>query len=337
MYLSRQLYFKQVKRLLKDMRISVIDLGTNTFNLLIVETGEGRYFKILYNNKLPVKLGRGGIDKKEIRSDAISRGLNAIEKHLLTIKEYKADKIYAFATSAIRSARNGEQFVDLIRERFNMNVEVISGDKEAEIIYYGVRQAVQLDMNPVLIMDIGGGSNEFIIANRETIFWKKSYPLGIARLLEKFKPSDPITIEEIEFISNYLEEKLVDLFDEIKKYRIDTLIGASGSFETMAAMIRSDDSHFKSETGMFPEMYDIDLADFENLYQMLINSTLKERKQMKGLETMRLEMIVLATLLVKFILQKLKLKHLILSNYALKEGIIYQLVKESMAESNFNS
>ncbi len=319
------------------MRISVIDLGTNTFNLLIVETEEDRDFKILYNNKLPVKLGRGGIDKKEIRPDAISRGLNAIEKHLLTIKEYQTDKIYAFATSAIRSARNGEQFVDLVRERFNLNVEVISGDKEAEIIYYGVRQAVQLGVNPVLIMDIGGGSNEFIVADRDTIFWKKSYPLGIARLIEKFKPSDPITIEEIEFISNYLEEKLVDLFDEIKKYRIDTLIGASGSFETMAAMIRSDDSHFKSETGMFPEMHDVDLSDFENLYQMLINSTVKERKQMKGLEAMRLEMIVVATLLVKFILQKLKLKHLILSNYALKEGIIYQLVDESIAKSNFNT
>ena len=310
------------------MRISVIDLGTNTFNLLVVEAYPNQEYRILYNNKLPVKLGKSGADKKEIRPDAIHRGLNAIEKLLLTTTEFKSDKTYAFATSAIRSARNGEQFVSLAQQKFNLDIEIISGEKEAELVYYGVRQAVRLDQNQVLIMDIGGGSNEFIIANRDKIFWKKSYPLGVARLIEKFKPSDPITIEEIEFISNYLEERLVDLFNEMKRHSIDTLVGASGSFETMAAMIRADDSHFESETGLSPEMLYIDLVDFENLYWKLINSTLKERKQMKGLEAMRLEMIVIATLLVKFILQKLKLKHLIQSNYALKEGIIYQLLSQ---------
>jgi len=95
------------------MRIAVIDLGTNTFNLLIVDMGEDQGYKILYNNKLPVKLGKSGIDKKEIRPDAITRGLNALERHLQTIGEFKVEKTYAFATSAIRSARNGDQFVKL--------------------------------------------------------------------------------------------------------------------------------------------------------------------------------------------------------------------------------
>ena len=308
------------------MRISVIDLGTNTFNLLIVETNGDQPYKIIYNNKLPVKLGKSGIDKKEIRPDAITRGLNAIERHLQTIREYNAERIFAFATSAVRSARNGEQFVKMIRQRFDLEVEIINGDREAELIYYGVKQAVKLGGEKVLILDIGGGSNEFIIADQENIYWKKSYPLGIARLLAKFKPSDPISIEEIEFISNYLEERLSDLFEEFKKHKINTLIGASGSFETIVAMIRADDPNFESETGTVPESVNIDLTDFENLYQKLINSTLKERKQMKGLESMRLEMIVVATLIVKFILQKLKLQLLMQSNFALKEGVIYELL-----------
>ena len=105
----------------------------------------------------------------------------------------------------------------------------------------------------MLILDIGGGSNEFIIADKDNIYWKKSYPLGVARLLSKFKPSDPISIEEIEFISNYLEERLSDLFEEFRKHKITTLIGASGSFETIAAMIRADDPNFESETGTSPE------------------------------------------------------------------------------------
>ena len=148
----------------------------------------------------------------------------------------------------------------------------------------------------------------------------------MARLLSKFKPSDPISIEEIEFISNYLEERLSDLFEEFSKHKINTLVGASGSFETIAAMIRADDPNFESETGVVPESVNIDLTDFENLYQKLINSTLKERKQMKGLESMRLEMIVVATLIVKFILQKLKITHLIQSNFALKEGVVYEIL-----------
>ena len=308
------------------MRIAVIDLGTNTFNLLIVDMGEDQGYKILYNNKLPVKLGKSGIDKKEIRPDAITRGLNALERHLQTIGEYKAEKTYAFATSAIRSARNGDQFVKLAKQRCGIDVEIINGEREAELIYYGVKQAVKLTDEKVLILDIGGGSNEFIIADKDTIFWKKSYPLGVARLLSKFKPSDPISIEEIEFISNYLEERLSDLFEEFKKHKIITLIGASGSFETITAMIRADDPNFESGTALSPESNLIDLTDFENLYQKLINSTLKERKQMKGLESMRLEMIVVATLVVKFILQKLKLRVLIQSNFALKEGVVYELL-----------
>jgi exopolyphosphatase/guanosine-5'-triphosphate,3'-diphosphate pyrophosphatase len=308
------------------MRISVIDLGTNTFNLLIVETGDDQAYKIIYNNKLPVKLGKSGIDKKEIRPDAITRGLNAIDRHLQTIREYHSEKTFAFATSAVRSARNGEQFVKMIHQRFNLEVEIINGDREAELIYYGVKQAVQLDNEKILILDIGGGSNEFIIADRDNIYWKKSYPLGIARLLAKFRPSDPISIEEIEFISNYLEERLSDLFEELRKHKISTLIGASGSFETIAAMVRADEPYFEAETSTTAESVNIDLTDFENLYQKLINSTLKERKQMKGLESMRLEMIVIATLIVKFILQKLKLTRLVQSNFALKEGVIYEML-----------
>lgn len=309
------------------MRVSVIDLGTNTFNLLVVETDQqSNEYKVLYNNKLPVKLGKSGIDKKEIKPDAISRGLTAIEKHLQTITEFQSDKVYAFATSAIRSARNGEQFISLVKQKFGIDVEVITGDREAELVYYGVKQAVSLDQSYVLIMDIGGGSIEFVVANRDNIFWKKSYALGVARLIEKFKPSDPITIEEIEFISNYLEEKLADLFEEVRKYPVEMLVGASGSFDTIASMIKATEGEELIDNSLLPEMLNIDLGDFENLYQRIINSTTKERKQMKGLETMRIEMIVVATLLIKFILQKCRLKVLVQSNFSLKEGVIYQLL-----------
>ncbi len=310
------------------MRIAILDLGTNTFNMLVAETGNNKEYQILSSTKLPVKLGKGGIDKKEIRPDAITRGLNALEKHLQQSTVLKAEKIVAYATSAIRTARNSDQFLKTIRDKFGIEVEIISGEREAELIYYGVKQAVSLDHEKYLILDIGGGSNEVIIADNNQIWWKKSYPLGMTRLVEKFRPSDPITIEEIEFISNYLEERMADLFEEFRKHKITTLVGASGSFETFTAMIREDDSRTETETAVFPEANEIDLNDFENLYQRLINSTLKERKQMKGLESHRLEIIVPASLLVKFLMSKLKLHRIIQSNFALKEGVLYELLKQ---------
>jgi exopolyphosphatase / guanosine-5'-triphosphate,3'-diphosphate pyrophosphatase len=308
------------------MRIAILDLGTNTFNLLVAEITGNKEYKILCKSEIPVKLGKGGIDKKEIRPDAITRGINALEKHLQTAAGFETEKIIACATSAIRTARNSDHFIKSVREKFRIEIEIISGDREAELIYLGVKLAAILDQEKCLILDIGGGSNELIIGNADQIFWKKSYPLGMARLIEKFRPSDPITIEEIEFISNYLEERMPDFFEEFRKHRITTLIGASGSFETFTDMIREEDPGAGSEKASLPEATEIDLADFENLYQRLINSTLKERKQMKGLEAHRLETIVPASLLVKFLMGKLKLRRIVQSNFALKEGILYEMI-----------
>ena len=310
------------------MRVAILDLGTNTFNLLVAEITGNNEYKILYKSEIPVKLGKGGIDKKEIRPDAITRGINALEKHLQAAAGFGTEKFLACATSAIRTARNSDHFIKSVREKFGIEIEIISGDREAELIYLGVKLAVILDQEKTLILDIGGGSNELIIGNADQIFWKKSYPLGMARLIEKFRPSDPITIEEIEFISNYLEERMADFFEEFRKHRITTLRGASGSFETFTAMIREEDPGAGTEKASFPEAAEIDLTDFENLYQRLVNSTLKERKQMKGLEAHRLETIVPASLLVKFLMGKLKLRRIIQSNYALKEGILFEMLNK---------
>jgi len=308
------------------MRAAILDLGTNTFNLLVAEITDNKGYKILYKSEIPVKLGKGGIDKKEIRPDAMTRGINALEKHLQAAAGFKAEKIIAYATSAIRTARNSDHFLKSIRERNGIDIEVISGEREAELIFQGVRLTAVLNQEKYLILDIGGGSNELIIGNTDQIFWKRSYPLGMARLTEKFRPSDPITIEEIEFISNYLEERLSDFFEEFRRHQINTLVGASGSFETFAAMIREENPETVTEKKLTPDATEIDLTDFENLYQRLINSTLKERKQMKGLESHRLETIVPASLMVKFLMGKLKLKRIIQSDFALKEGILYELL-----------
>ncbi|MBN2612564.1 MAG: hypothetical protein JXB00_13495 [Bacteroidales bacterium] len=308
------------------MKIAVIDLGTNTFNLLIAENDGAGSFKILQSSKIAVKLAKGSLEKKELKTDAITRGLNAIEKFNQAIKVSEVNSVYACATAAIRNSKNGSHFVKSVKERFNIDVSVIEGDREAELIFKGVRQTLDPDDRKYIIIDIGGGSIEFVIANRQQIFWKKSYPIGMAYLLEKFKPSDPLSIEEIEIITNFFEEKLAEVFDEVKKHEIDTLVGASGAFESFSAMIKNEEK-FESEVALQPGSYPIDLMDFDDLSWKLVSSTLKERKKMKGLEAMRIEFIVLAALFVKFFLDKTKIKTFIQSNFSLKEGLMSELIQ----------
>jgi exopolyphosphatase/guanosine-5'-triphosphate,3'-diphosphate pyrophosphatase len=307
------------------MKIGIIDLGTNTFNLLIAEKTGQTTFRILHSSKIAVKLAKGGFDKKELKTDAITRGVNAIEKFIQTAGQYHTDRISAYATAAIRNAKNAGQFIKAIQDKFGIEVTIIEGDREAELIYFGVRNAVDI-RSRVLIVDIGGGSCEFVIADRDQIYWKKSYQMGVAYLLDKFRPSDPLSIEEIEIITNFFEEKLVEALVETKRHNVETMIGASGAFESFAAMIRGD-AKFESETGTEPEAYNINLMEFEDLSWRLVSSTLKERKKMKGLETMRIEFIVLAALLVKFLLEKTRIQTLIQSNFSLKEGLMQELME----------
>jgi exopolyphosphatase / guanosine-5'-triphosphate,3'-diphosphate pyrophosphatase len=308
------------------MRVAVLDIGTNTFNLIIAQSDGNAGFRILYNEKLPVKLGEGGINNREITQSAFNRGIKAIEDHYNTIQIYKADKIYAFGTSALRTARNSKDFIDAIKKINGIEVEIITGDREAELIYYGVVQTLKMTPEKYLILDIGGGSNEFIIANNHEIFWKKSYPIGIARLIEKFKPSDPIKQSEIIAIEEYFYHQLEDLIRLVKTEKITTLIGASGSFETFVAMIHSSDDDAKTQTALIPQSIPISENDFNALYEKLIKSTTAERYRMKGLESMRIEMIVLACLFVKFTTKTLGIKTIIQSNFSLKEGAVYQLL-----------
>src|SRR5690554_7120915 len=148
---------------MEKTRVAIIDLGTNTFNLLITEV-EGSLYRILTESKYPAKLGKGGIHKATITPEAMKRGLEALTAHLITISEYQVESIFCLATSAIRNATNGAEFVKKVKQELGLTIPVIPGDEEAQTIFDGVKQVVPLGSAYALIMDIGGGSVEFIIA-----------------------------------------------------------------------------------------------------------------------------------------------------------------------------
>ncbi|MCG8411189.1 MAG: hypothetical protein MI739_07890 [Bacteroidales bacterium] len=300
------------------MTIAVIDMGTNMFNVLVVEIMSDKSYKILFHKQIGIKLGKGGINKHIITSEAFDRAINGIAILLDDIKPFCVDKIKTIATSGIRSAKNGNELVQKIKTEFNIDVDVISGDEEAELIYMGVKQIIDIKTKPVLILDIGGGSNEFIIADQTGILWKHSFDLGVARLLERFNPSDPITIDEVKQIEKYLDPELKLLYQSVTKYQPKHLIGCSGAFESFSLMvIEQKEIKMKIDT-----YYNIDLCDFKNLHLKLLASTIDARKKIRGLEPVRAEMIVMASIFTNFIIEKLDIQKLTQSAFAIKEGMV---------------
>ena len=311
---------------MKSTRIAILDLGTNTFNLLIADVLNGEVKQKILKDYRAVKLGEGGITKDFITDKAIQRGLNALREFTAIILSHQVDEIKAAATSAIRDAKNGKAFIELVFNELQIEIEVIDGDCEAELIYKGVRAAVTMDQKPALIMDIGGGSVEFIFADATQLFWKKSYPIGAARLMERFHKSDPISFEDIGKITNYLNEVLLDLFTQTEIYKPATLIGSAGAFETFAELVTH---HFNlPKKNLEASEFPFNQKQLEIVLNKILVSSHEQRSKMKGIIPLRIDMIVVATVLTQYIQQKSGIKELRLSNFALREGVLYDMIEK---------
>ncbi|MHB1177756.1 MAG: Ppx/GppA phosphatase family protein [Daejeonella sp.] len=303
------------------MRVAILDLGTNTFHLLIADISPAKKPEVICKETIAVKLGEGGISKGHISVKAFNRGIEALKKFKTSIDKYHPELIKSAATSAIRSASNGLEFIESVKTETGIDLEIIDGNQEAQLIYQGVRAAINID-RPGLIVDIGGGSVEFIICDSSGIIWKKSYLIGTARLMDKFHRSDPISETDIEKLCNFLDQTLADLKVQLNLHKPEMLIGSAGAFETFAQL---QDMGFKAEFD-HPE-FTIHLDKFWDISDNLIASVHADRVRMTEIPPVRVDMIVVASILVKYILEISGAKSLKLSVYSLKEGILFGLLK----------
>lgn len=301
-----------------------MDLGTNTFHLLIAE-GNIEDFKEIEHQHIAVKLGEGGINKGIILPAAFERGVNTMKDFRRQIDDHNVQKIRAIATSALRNASNGKSFIDEVEKETEIKIEIVNGNQEASFIYEGVKAAGLLSGDNSLIMDIGGGSVEFIICNNKDLIWKQSFEIGAARLLEKFHQTDPIPQAAIEALYFYLENELSDLFKVIKSFKIHNLIGSSGAFETfaeLAAFERNDEFDLKKIKG-----YEFDYDELFAITDRLILSSHAEREANPLIVPVRVDMIVVASLITRYIVQKLGINNVALCTYSLKEGVLASMMK----------
>lgn len=310
------------------MKVAIIDMGTNTFHLLLAEV-KGDTHEIIHRERKAVKVGEKGINNGEITPEAWDRALKAINEFKQTTDKAGIEKIFATATSAIRSASNGKALTEEIKKQSGIDIEIISGAREAELISHGVRRALDLGKEKHLIMDIGGGSIEFIIADQNEIYWLKSFEIGGQRLVELFHKSDPIAMEEMMNLASYFEKELKELELAVQKYQPEVLVGSSGTFDTLIDIFFEGMGLTKDENAT---EYSLPLKGFDIIFKELITKNREERLAIPGMIEMRVDMIVVACVLIDYLIHTFNLKDIRVSAYALKEGVLLNTIESLQRE-----
>lgn len=296
--------------------IAIIDLGTNTFNLLIGEKRKGG--QILHTEKRLVKLAEGSDNLDYIRNQPYQRALKAMKEYSQIIEEQGVSEVYAYATSGLRSAGNRDQFVLDCWMNYKINIQLIDGIQEAEFISKGVIGAFPDKLDSSLIIDIGGGSTEFCIIKNGDNIWSKSYKLGASRIKENLRPQDPLSVKDIMMFDSLFEKELSDLIEECSKHNLKRLIGSSGSFDTLVDIIELE------RGSKFEESYfDFVLNDFKRMHKTMLNNDQKFRLKIPGMIPLRAELMPIATLLTDFVINRIGITQLSMSRYSMKEGAFF--------------
>lgn len=305
------------------MRLAAIDIGTNTINLLIAEA-ENDVLKVIEQEKIGAKLGKGGIQQGIITPEAMKRGLEALSTYKIKIESIGVDKILAVATSAVRNASNGNQLVIEAKKQLGIDIRVVDGMEESRLIFRGVKNGIPPVDQPYLVLDIGGGSCEFIMAHKNNTLWQGSFETGMARLLDMTGMADPLTIKEIAIMNEFFEKKLQRFFEAENRFRPKILIGSSGSFDTLASMMLKNFP--ESVTNHLPW---IELPDhvMKYFYEKLIFSTLSQRKIIPGMDPVRVEYMAVAMHFIHYLLAKMNIEKIYQTSFAIKEGIIFDYLE----------
>ena len=297
-------------------RIAVIDLGSNTFHLLICEIGPDHSWVEIHKEREYVKLASGGIEVIDQASE--QRAIDAMTRFVSMIKTHEVKRIKAIGTAALREAKNGVELAEKLYKITGIRIEIINGQKEAKYILLGIRSALPDLKEYGLIMDIGGGSVEFILFKGNDVAFAGSYKIGVAVLFRMFHRSDPISTDEIAALEKYIAISLLPLMKKLLKVGPYYLIGASGSFEVLNDVLpkRESSTHWA----------ELELSGISKYVEEVIHATLAERKLMPEIPVERLDYIVVAYLLIRYILKSAPPAKLYYCDYALKEGVIAEMI-----------
>lgn len=305
---------------LKLNRIAAIDIGTNSFHLIIAEVKQDGSFDIIDKDRIVLRLSSElGNDVSSISEEKTVEAIKVLRKFLESAEKHNA-VIRAVATSAVRESINRNEFIDRVKKETSLDIEVIDGKYEAHLIFTGIKKALRIENKNVLCIDIGGGSTEFIYSKNTKVVFAESIKIGAVRLSQRFFPDFIITKEAISQCSNYVINRIKDCKEIDMSIRPDFAIGVSGTVDSIF-FIKQYQKYGKVVDKMNGFTYS--KSDLINIYNLIMSlKTPSERLNVNGMEAKRADIIPAGLIILKSIFDIFKLDKIKISEYALREGIV---------------
>jgi len=303
------------------LKIAVIDIGTNSIHMLMADILPNFSYEVIGREKDMTRLGDGTLANGFLSAEVMERGLRTLKKFHHLAKTKGIRKIIAVATSAVREAENGGDFIRTIYKEIGLKVRVITGEEEGRLIYLGVKHSLDLKKDNTLIIDIGGGSVEVMVVNPRKILLLKSLKMGAARLKELFiKTESP---KEIDRLEKFVTTLLKDLAPQVQRLGFSQAIGTSGTLNNLAAMAhygQSEDGETGQRTG------ELSFEDLKRLYRLLLKTSPEERTEMRGLDPKRNDLIVGGAAATYVLMKCLNIESITVIDKAIREGMIYEYI-----------
>jgi len=297
-------------------RVASIDIGTNTILLLISEVKRGKIHP-LFEMETVVRLGEGVQKNKMLLKEAMERGLQTLAQYLKRCQAMEVQKIFAAGTSALREAKNSEDFLKGAKEKLNLSIEVISGEEEAQLSFLAVANDLKEVKKPVLVVDVGGGSTEFILGKGDQISHWISLPLGSVRFTEEFLCSDPIQEEEWEKMERKIQGHLVNIPHSKEP---PSMVAVGGTATTLASV------EMGLEEFIAEKIHHFILKKGELGKQLLRyrSKTIEERKKIPGLPVARADVILAGGTILYLAMEELKCSSVLISCHGVRYGLLYK-------------
>lgn len=315
-----------------DAPVAAIDIGTNSFHLLVARPSGNNRFEVLDREKEVVRLGSGSGDMKVLEPDAIERGVAAL-RNFRRIADAAGAEVHAVATSAVREATNRQEFLTRAADEAGVSIEVVSGIEEARLIHLGVLQAVPVFDRQALLMDIGGGSTEFVLGLGSEVLEARSLKLGAIRLTERFLAKEPVKRKALEearrFVRSYLSPVARMVAD---RGGFEVAVGSSGTILNVAEMVRAraGDAPARSRSNL-----SFTAGDLAGIVEELASHpTAEERRTaVAGLDPKRADIILGGIVILEQAFATLGIDEMVVSDFALREGILLDVLRRRNATS----
>ncbi len=305
------------------MRIAAVDVGSNSIHMVVAQLEKDGRFRVLDRAKEMVRLGQHTLSKGRLSKSAIEAGVRTLAAFRTLADRQGVARIQAVATSAVREARNGGDFIRAVQNEVGLRVKVIPGREEARLIYLGVRHAIDLGRKPALIVDIGGGSVELILVENGEAVVLESVKIGVARLSERFFTGDPPKAKALADLEAMLEKKLDPLFAQFSDDRVRRVVGSSGTMLNLASIA----GHLRGEPpNGHLNNFVVSPDEIAQVRRLLVKTGREDRLSIRGLDAKRVDLIVAGACLTDYILRRLRAKQLIACTYALREGVLLDFI-----------